>query len=372
MRESSALGDLLSMKAHERPVVFYAEDSFTYVQLRGYVEALISRHSIPVRYVTSDPQDPLFEKAPTGMTVHFVDRQLPRLMAGLRTGVVVLTMPDLGAFHVPVPNGAKTFYVFHSLNSAHTSYRAGAFDHYDHVACTGPHHVAELGAMRVGRGLPAAELHEVGYHKLDRIADEYRQYVRSVEAGSIVIAPSWAPANLLEAHGSAIVERLRSDGFEVVVRPHPQFFHSLYPRGREVMDELTARFGRDPGVRFEMSISNQVSFYRSDLMISDWSGAAFEYALGTLRPVLFVATPQKLSNSEWSRYGLPAFESDMRARVGRILDPSEISTIGSVARAMIQDRDSLARGLEEARESLVFNFGRSAEVGADLIADLST
>jgi hypothetical protein len=62
----------------------------------------------------------------------------------------------------------------------------------------------------------------------------------------------------------------------------------------------------------------------------------------------------------------------MRARVGRILDPSEISTIGSVARAMIQDRDSLARGLEEARESLVFNFGRSAEVGADLIADLST
>jgi len=370
MRESATLGDLLSMKPSERPVVFYAEDSFTYVQLRGYAEQLLSQHAIPIRYITSEPDDPLFAAAPSGMTVHYMDRQLSRLMAGLNSGLVVLTMPDLGAFHVPVPTGAKTLYFFHSLNSAHTSYRSGAFDHYDHFACTGPHHVAELTAIRSGRCLPAAGLHAVGYHKLDVIADEYSRFERVDAGATVVLAPSWAPQNLLEAHGSEVIGALRERGLVVIVRPHPQFFHSLYPEGRAVVEELTRRYAGDGGVIFELSIANQESFYASDLMISDWSGAAFEYALGTRRPVLFVDTPQKIFNADWSLYGVPAFEADMRARVGRIVATADIASIGSLARSMIEETGPTAAHLSDMRSKLTFNPGSSATVGADLIAEL--
>jgi YidC/Oxa1 family membrane protein insertase len=358
------------MKPAERPVVFYAEDSFTYVQLRGYVEELLYRHDIPVRYVTSDPDDPLFGTAPTGMTVHYVDRQLPRLMGGLSSGVVALTMPDLGAFHVPTPSGATTVYFFHSLNSAHTSYRSGAFDHYDHFACTGPHHVAELRAIRADRGLPDAGLHEVGYHKLDRIEEEYAGFEPGETGRTVVLAPSWAPQNLLEANGEEVIEGLRERDLKVIVRPHPQFFHSLYPEGQEVVERLIRRFAGDELVIFELSIATQESFYASDLMISDWSGAAFEYALGTKRPVLFVDTPQKVFNPEWAAYGIPAFEAVMRERVGRVVRGTDLVSIGALARSMIEERESMGAHLSLMRSKLTFNVGLSASAGADLIAAL--
>jgi len=371
MRESAALGELASMSASERPVVFYAEDAFTYVQFQGYIEHLLSGHKLPVRYLTSDPDDPLFRTAPAGMTVHYIDRQLPRLISRLTSGLVIMTMPDLGAFHVPVPGGARTLYLFHSLNSAHTSYRSGAFDGYDHFGATGRHHIAELAALRAQRGRPPAHLHEVGYHKLDRIAIEYRGYERSPSGvTSILLAPSWAPQNLLEAHGEELVGTLVSHGFEVVIRPHPQFFHSLYPAGQEVVDQLMSRFGDDPRVRFELSIADQDSFYSCDLMVSDWSGAAFEYALGTLRPALFIDTPQKIFNNEWQAVGLPVFEADMRSKVGTLLARDRIASAGSVVESMMHDETGISERLTRLRTDLIFNPGTSAEAGASLIARL--
>jgi YidC/Oxa1 family membrane protein insertase len=359
------------MSPSERPVVFYAEDAFTYVQFRGYIEHLLSGHSLPVRYLTSDPDDPLFGTAPTGMTVHYIDRQLPRLMTRLTSGLVIMTMPDLGAFHVPVPGGARTLYLFHSLNSAHTSYRSGAFDAYDHFGATGPHHIAELGALRAQRGRPLAQLHEVGYHKLDRIAVEYERFQRSPSGvKSILLAPSWAPQNLLEAHGEELVGTLVGRGFEVVVRPHPQFFHSLYPAGRGVVDQLMSKFADDPRVRFELTITDQDSFYSCDLMVSDWSGAAFEYALGTLRPALFIDTPQKIFNDEWLSVGLPVFEADMRSEVGTLLARDRIASAGSVVESMIRDETAMRERLAKLRTDLIFNPGTSAEAGASLIARL--
>ena len=193
MRETAAFGELASMAPSERPVVFYAEDSFTYVQFRGFVEELTRRHSVPVRYVTSEPEDPLFTESPPGVTVHYIDHQLPRLMTRLDSGLVVMTMPDLAAFHVSAPEGARTVYLFHSLNSAHTSYRAGAFNAYDHFAATGPHHVAEVGALRASRGRTAPAIHEVGYHKLDRIAEEYGRWDDSLSKVPRVLCPVLGP-----------------------------------------------------------------------------------------------------------------------------------------------------------------------------------
>ena len=36
-----------------------------------------------------------------------------------------------------------------------------------------------------------------------------------------------------------------------------------------------------------------MSLYQSDLMISDWSGVAFEYAFAFNKPVIFCDVPKK-------------------------------------------------------------------------------
>jgi YidC/Oxa1 family membrane protein insertase len=293
-------------------------------------------------------------------------------MQKLDSRVLVMTMPDLGRFHIPKPEMSQVLYVFHSLNSAHTSYREGAFDHYDHFACTGPHHVAELGGLRAQRNLAWEGLHEVGYYKLDRISRDHQRLKRDPrEMKEVLVAPSWGPANLLEAHGEAIVTSLLQSGFRVTVRPHPQFFHSLYPEGRRVMEQLMDRFSGTEEVAFELSIATEDSFHRSDIMLSDWSGAAYEYALGTLRPVLFIDTPQKLFNVSWHELGRPAFEDFMRDEVGTVVPAGEISGVGRVAQDLVSNQASYSEALSKLREGVVFNPGRAGEAGAELIAGMA-
>jgi hypothetical protein len=198
--EGRTLAEVLDLQRRSPGVVFYAEDDFTYAQLEGYVQAWL-RLGSTATYVTSAEEDPLLSDAPGGLNVVFLKKQVPQLFNRLSGGVLVSTMPDLGRFHVPDPKGTTATYVFHSLNSMHTSYREGAFDGYGVYFCTGPHHVRELEAITKQRGLPRRRVEEIGYHKLDRIAavhDTYRK--QYTDAPTVVIAPSWAAGNILEAH----------------------------------------------------------------------------------------------------------------------------------------------------------------------------
>jgi hypothetical protein len=367
MRESNDMGKLLTLSDEERALVVYAEDSFSYIQLKGYLNAVWSEHRIAYQYITSDPDDPLLESPPAGGTVWFIRDQLARTLGPLECGVFLTTMPDLGKFHVPRPKSGKTVYVFHSLNSTHTAYRAGAFDHYDQFFCTGPHHVEELKRLRTS-SMP--ELSEIGYYKLDLIRAEHEEWLNEsrVDSDVVLLAPSWGRENLLEARGSEIIASLLAEGLRVIVRPHPQFFHSLYPEGTGVIDSLQREFGRHDSVEFELNINTQDSFHRSGLMISDWSGAAYEYALGTLRPVLFVDTPQKIFNPEWEGVGLPGFEESMRSVVGQIVPTSDVSAIGAASANLTSSRAERRAEFESLAASIVFNLGSSASRGARALA----
>lgn len=368
LRESNEMSQLLTLSADERSVVVYAEDSFSYVQLKGYLEALWSDHGVPYHYVTSDPEDPLFENCPEGATIWFIRDQLARFVGSLECDVFLTTMPDLGQFHIPRPKKGRTVYAFHSLNSTHTAYRQGAFEHYDQFLCTGPHHVAELATLRPD---DPAILSETGYYKLDLIREEHNRFLGHSEPAEdlVVLAPSWGPQNLLESVGVELISSLLRSRLRVIVRPHPQFFHSLYPGGRVVVDRLVAAFGDEPAVEFEMNIDTQDSFHRSGLMISDWSGAAYEFALGTARPVLFVDTPQKIFNPNWESVGLPSFEGSNREAVGTVVSLDDVASVGERARGLLDAANDHMTELWALADSLVFNPGTSAAAGAAVLAE---
>jgi YidC/Oxa1 family membrane protein insertase len=122
-------------------------------------------------------------------------------------------------------------------------------------------------------------------------------------------------------------------------------------------------------VEFELTINSQDSFLRSALMVSDWSGAAYEYALGTGRPVLFVDVPQKIFNDDWQQLGLPSFEREMRSEVGEILLVERASDAGTMAKRLTGSADEVAAELDSLARRTVFNVGGSASAGAVAVAD---
>jgi YidC/Oxa1 family membrane protein insertase len=136
------------------------------------------------------------------------------------------------------------------------------------------------------------------------------------------------------------------------------------------MDELSRRFGNHAEVQIEYDIGTEDAFHEADLMISDFSGAAYEYAFGTLRPVLFVDVPHKTRNARWHELGLPTFEDTMRSKVGKVIPPGEVANVQRHATDLLNARATYAQQLESLRASAVYNVGNSAGVGAEIIDHL--
>jgi YidC/Oxa1 family membrane protein insertase len=371
-REFNNLQAVLSLPENKRRLLVYSEDVASHTMFGGYLDHLMEVHHLPVVYITSAPDDPLLDDHHPNMSVYYVNKLVPNLIPKINAKTFLTTMPDLGQLHVARPSKATyCLYVFHSLNSIHEVYRQGAFDNYDGFFCTGPHHKKELAAHFDRQRLKSPDLHEIGYVKLDRICQAHSSYERKhKDRQTILLAPSWGKGNLLESHGIDIVRRLIPLGKRIVIRPHPCFFLPIYREGRQIIDALALAFEGEQDFEIERSIATEDSFHEADIMVSDFSGAAYEYALGTLRPVLFIDVARKTLNPNWQELGIPTFEDKMRFEVGRVLPPEDLPRIDQAMLELLRQNTQYKARIEKLRQSAIYNFGRSAEVGARVIKDL--
>lgn len=365
------IGTMIRLQEVPPCVTFYAEDDFSYLTMEGYVQGLLEQGQT-VAYVTGAPKDPLLSKACSSFHVLPLKALGTRALSNSKAPVLVMTMPDLGSLHVARPaKSTRCVYVFHSLISVHRGYRADAFDHYDDFFCAGEYHVLELTRRFELLGKPCPRLHRVGYYKLDRVHRAFASYQKEwPDRPCLLMAPSWHPGNLLEAAGLELVQALLGADLRVIVRPHPAFFAPVYPRGRELIAALEQRFSGHPHFVLDTTMGSERSFHEADLLVTDWSGSAFEYALGTERPVLFVDTPPKLRNESWEQYGIVPFEVAMREKLGQVLKPEQVAARGvATALEMLEQAAGYKDSLIALRQQEVFNFGRSAEVGTELLLE---
>ena len=91
--------------------------------------------------------------------------------------------------------------------------------------------------------------------------------------------------------------------------------------------ELEKIFTNSNNYFFESDLSSEDSLLNSDIMISEWSGAAIEYAFSRERPVIFIDTQPKINNLNWKKINLPCLEEDIRNNIGRIVSSKKIPKI---------------------------------------------
>ncbi len=138
-----------------------------------------------------------------------------------RSDVLVATVPQLGIPVLPRSQraaavGTQYVYVFHSMASTHMIYEPDGFDHYDTVCCVGPYMVEEIRRREELEGLPAKELVEHGYGRLDTIlATPVPPRVPDAEHPTVLVAPSWGPTCIVETVGVDLVRALLDDGCRV-------------------------------------------------------------------------------------------------------------------------------------------------------------
>ena len=151
--------ELLRFKAldrNARSIVFYAEDAGSWPYLEPIVGELTGRLGRRISYITSSANDPILRSQNEHINTFCVGYGSARtaLFLNIDAGVMVMTMPDLGTFHIKRSRHHVHYaYVHHSMISTHMAYRRGAFDDFDAILCVGPHHSEEIRATEKLDGL---------------------------------------------------------------------------------------------------------------------------------------------------------------------------------------------------------------------------
>ena len=341
----------------QRRVVFYCEGKSYWPHLKGLVRATLEHTEWDICYISSSLDDPGLQEAHPRLQTYFVGMGFVRdyLFQSIDTDIMVLTMPDLHQYQVKRSrHGVHYIYVQHSLVSLHMVYRHGAFDHYDTICCAGMHHVREAQAIESRYDLPAKRLIELGYSRLDDLRATARANTTAPatdNARVVLIAPTWHAEGVIESGlGVKLCAELLDLGHVVILRPHPQTLR-LAP-GQ--VQKLVRQFREHPRFEFEDNVAGQQSLQRADVMVSDWSGAALEFAFARHRPVIFCDVPRKINNPQHDDIELVPLEVALRDQIGVIWD-------GKTPLALCMEQCESIDGarLEELAQQHVFNTDRS-------------
>ncbi|MFO1149362.1 MAG: CDP-glycerol glycerophosphotransferase family protein [Alsobacter sp.] len=229
------------------------------------------------------------------------------------------------------PTLKRLVHMPHSLVSLHMIYPHGAFDGYDTLFAAGPQHAIEWEHMRALAGLPKGCVLPVGYGKMDLLSEAFAATSPALQNRSVLIAPSWGETNLLRLMGPDLIRRLLDQDLTVVLRPHPSFFLKDEP---ELADTIVAAAG-DP--RFTLETSTHIegtAMLTARVMVTDYSGAAFEFSALHNRPTVFVDLPKKVLNPYWEQVPSAPVEVALRRPLGTLAAPDIESVVGAIFGAL--------------------------------------
>jgi hypothetical protein len=269
-----------------------------------------------------------------------------KIMVTATTGLTPRKMPRNSSRNVAIP---------HSLVSLHMVYPPGTFDGYTDVFCSGMHHLNEILEMNRQEGKknrrPVLIGYEDGMLHLNRKKDTFES-----SKGHVLLGPSWAPGNILEAMGEDLIEALLADEYIVTVRPHPAFFFYA----DELVTKIVDRFAGEKGFILEKSTQESDALWAADVLIADYSGFALEFAFIRERPVLYVDVLPKELNAAWRDLGLEPLEMAARRSLGLLVPPHVDDVMNGVS-ALIGSAEKWGVEIRRQRARYWVNYGRFAE-----------
>lgn len=353
-------------------VVFYSEKSGFWKYYQDIILELLKKSNLRIHYVTNDPEDQIFQIAKTESRIHpyyIGPKKIITLMMKMDADIVVMTTPDLETYHIKrsyIRKDIEYIYTPHDPMSVHMSFREGAMDHFDTVFCVGPQQMEEIRKTEEVYHLPEKTLVPCGYTLLDDLRAEIQAAPQEKgERTQILIAPSWNEDNILDSCVDTLLEQLLSEDRHIIVRPHPEYVKRFGPK----LDALMARWAEKTGegLTFETDFSSNRSIYSSDVLITDWSGIAYEFSYSTGRPTLFINTKVKAPNPNWERIGITPLEISLRDQIGKSLNKDQLDQASAVMAEMIENGSAWAERIAKVREKNIFNPGEAGRVAADYI-----
>jgi len=356
-------------KNDTKKLVFYSEKSGFYKYFKGVIEYILKHSDVDIHYVTSDPNDAVFKMNEPHLIPYYIDdiRLIPLFMK-MDSDLVVMTTPDLEQFHLKrslVKRDIEYIYMFHGPLSTNMVVRKGSYDHYDTILCSGQHQIDELRECEAMYNLPAKNLVPCGYGLLDELIKDYESMEKTEGRKRVLIAPSYQENGIMDTCIDRMLEIILGHGFIVIVRPHPQYIRYNPGKINEMKQRYSAHLDND--FIIESDFSNNASIYSSDILITDWSGIAYEFSFTTKKPSIFINTPMKVLNPDYDKYVNKPLDITLREQVGVTIEPDNLESLIDVITDMLKENDVYKQKISQIRSACVFNLGSGSKIAAEYI-----
>ena len=355
----------------EKQIVFYSENQDSMFIFKSLIDELINQ-DITICYVTSSKDDPNLKSSNEKIKTFCIGEGIMRtkFFLNLKADILIMTMPDLGTSYIKRSKVYPVHYVymFHAIASTHLVYKKSAFDNYDSIFCVGNFQIDEIRSREKLYKLDAKNLIETGYSHLDNLMKKYstNKQIPINDPIQVLIAPSWSDNGLFETVIEKNISILLDSGFKVTLRPHPM----TQKKSEKKINFLLQKFSSNSNFVLEKNIPNFESFVKSDIMITDWSGAAIEYAFTLERPVLFIDVPKKIHNSDYEKLPEIPIEINIRDKIGEIISLSDMEVLPEKIQNLCQNPNIIKDKIKRIREELIANLGNSSKLEVEYILKL--
>ena len=350
-----------------KQIVFYSEKNGFYKYFRDVIETIQRRTDVIIHYISSDPDDEIFSLTSDTFHTYYIEEKLMVLMMRMDADIVVMTTPDLQKYYIKrsmVRDDVEYVYMDHGMNSVNLMLRKGALDAFDTVFCANANVADELRAQEKVYGLKEKNLVPYGYAMIDNMIRAYeKQPPVKNEPPVILIAPSWQEDNIMDSCIDGLLTALLPMQYRVIVRPHPQYVRH-YP---EKLQALQAKYASSPNFTLQTDFSSNETVFNADVLVTDWSGTAYEYSFTTLKPCLIINTPMKVMNPDYRDIDVTPFDISIRNQIGIALEPGQIEQIAPAVHRLLHEQAFSPDSIAALRSQSLFNIGKAASVGADYL-----
>ena len=353
-------------------IIIYGEDKRYCNVFKPLIEELI-KLEIPVIYYSSSEDDPIFEIKNDLLHTEFigVGNIAYAKLNFIEADICLMTTPNLDVFQLKRSKGVKKYvHIFHAPNEA-SMYCLYSLDFFDAVLLNGENQIPDIRELEETRKTKVKELEIIGSTYLDELNKKKEEASKSItkveNKKTVLIAPSWGMNGLLKRFGEKIIDPILSNGYYVIIRPHPQ--SSIVEK--DVLERLKTKYKNNTNIEWDFNRDNIYSLSRADVMISDFSGVILDYAFLFDKPTIIPSftfdkrgyDAVELKEETWTLKTLP--------KITVSLDENNFANIADILNDTITNT-SLKDNIIKAKDEAYKCRGEAARNGALVLSKMLT
>lgn len=346
------------------PFVIFSDDK-RYWSIFEPICRELDKRGKDILYITASPDDPALTSGYAHVKAECIENEskLYTRLNFLNATMVLSTTPGLDVYQWK--RSREVDYYVHIPHAANdiTLYRMFGLDYYDAILLSGEYQVKQIREMEKLRDLPSKEIVKVGIPYMDEMAKRLKEVGPMEEhERTVLLAPSWGDSAIFGVYGGKIIEALLQTGYHVIVRPHPQSFTSE----KDMLDKLMKEYPESDQLEWNRDRDNFDVLHRSDILISDFSGVTFDFALIYDKPIIY--TEPKFDLGPYDAWWLqdPLWTISALPRLGRQLNEENMENVKELIDACLTETQ-YAEGRHAVKAETWEHCGEGAKHVADYL-----